>query len=96
MLTRDLNRPLCIKGAPFCQGSLLCSMPMDTTTILVMTFLTNNLGYIDNTYNQGILNGKHQCTIDLLFDWFGISCMTTDNFCFSLPNRLIQTSQTEG
>jgi hypothetical protein len=30
-------------------------------------------------------------TIDLLFDWFGISCMTTDNFCFYLQNRLIQT-----
>ncbi len=32
----------------------------------------------------------------LLFDWFGISCMTTDNFCFYLQNRLIQTSQTGG
>ncbi len=40
--------------------------------------------------------GKYQCTIDLLFDWFGISCMTTDNFCFYLQNRLIQTSQTGG
>jgi hypothetical protein len=26
--------------------------------------------------------GKYHCTIDLLFDWFGINCMTTDNFCF--------------
>jgi hypothetical protein len=40
--------------------------------------------------------GKYHCTIDLLFDWFGISCMTTDNFCFYLLNRLIQTSQTGG
>ncbi len=23
--------------------------------------------------------GKYHCTIDLLFDWFGISCMTTDS-----------------
>jgi hypothetical protein len=30
------------------------------------------------------------------FDWFGISCMTTDNFCFYLQNRLIQTCQTGG
>jgi hypothetical protein len=37
--------------------------------------------------------GKYHCTIDLPFDWFGISCMTTDNFCFYLQNRLIQTSQ---
>ncbi len=22
---------------------------------------------------------KYHCTVDLLFDWFGISCMTTDN-----------------
>ena len=40
--------------------------------------------------------GKYHCTIDLLFDWFGISCMTTDNFCFYLQNSLIQTSQTGG
>jgi hypothetical protein len=30
---------------------------------------------------QGILKSDH-CTIDLLFDWFGISCMTSDNFLF--------------
>ncbi len=40
--------------------------------------------------------GKYHCTTDLLFDWFGISCMTTDHFCFHLENRLIQTSQTGG
>ncbi len=45
---------------------------------------------------QGILSGKYHCTIDLLFDWFGISCVKTDNFCFYLQNRQIQTSQTGG
>jgi hypothetical protein len=40
--------------------------------------------------------GRYHCTIDLLFDWSGISCMITDNFCFYLQNRLIQTSQTGG
>ena len=40
--------------------------------------------------------GKYHRTVDLLFDWFGISCMTTDNFCFYLQNRLIQNSQTGG
>jgi hypothetical protein len=40
--------------------------------------------------------GKYHCTVDLLFVWFGISCMTTDNFCFYLQNRLIQASQTGG
>jgi hypothetical protein len=34
------------------------------------------------------------CAIDLQFDWFGISCMTTDNFCFYWQNTLIHTSQT--
>jgi hypothetical protein len=27
---------------------------------------------------------------------FGISCMTTDKFCFYLQDRLFQTSQTGG
>jgi hypothetical protein len=40
--------------------------------------------------------GKYHCTIDLLCDWFGISCMTTENFCVYLQNRPIQTSQTGG
>jgi hypothetical protein len=35
---------------------------------------------------QGILKG----------DWFGISSMTTGNFCLDLQNRLTQTSQTGG
>jgi hypothetical protein len=44
---------------------------------------------------QGILKGKYHFTIDLLIDWFGIRCMTTDNFCFYLQNGLIWTSPTE-
>jgi hypothetical protein len=40
--------------------------------------------------------GKYHCTVDLLFDWFGISCMTTDSFCFYLQNTQIQTSHTGG
>jgi hypothetical protein len=54
-------------------------------------------------FNQGFFgipwfySGKtNRCTVNLLFDWFGISCMTTDNFCFYLQNRLIQTSETRG
>jgi hypothetical protein len=39
---------------------------------------------------------KYHCTVGLLFDWFGIICMTTDNCCFYLQNRLIQTTQTGG
>ncbi len=71
--------------------------------------VANTEAYFDKTTNtavksvivlfavlQGILKGKYHCTVDLLFDWFGISCMTTNNFCFYLQNRLIQTSQTGG
>ncbi len=44
---------------------------------------------------QGILKEYH-CTADLLLNWFGMRCMTTEIFCFYLQNRLIQTSQTGG
>ncbi len=48
------------------------------------------------TFVQGILKGKVSP-----YRWppvwlFGINCMTTDNICFYLQNRLIQTSQTGG
>jgi hypothetical protein len=47
--------------------------------------------------DQGILKGgKYHCTVNLLFYWFGISCMETDHFCFYSQNRLIQSSQTGG
>ncbi len=45
------------------------------------------------SFNQGILKGEVSL---YLFDWFEISCMKTDNFCFYLQNSLIQTSQTGG
>ncbi len=28
---------------------------------------------------QGILKGKYHCTVDLLFDWFGLVCFTNKN-----------------
>ncbi len=45
---------------------------------------------------QGILKGEVSLYHWPPVDWFGISCMTTDNICFYLWNRLIQTSQTGG
>jgi hypothetical protein len=35
-------------------------------------------------------NTKWGSTVDLLFDWFGISCMTTDNLCFYLQNKPVK------
>jgi hypothetical protein len=54
--------------------------------------------YLNNVYgfSREYYRAKYQCTVDLLFDWFGISCMTTDNFCFYMQNKLIQTGQTGG
>ncbi len=40
--------------------------------------------------------GKYHSNVDLLFDRFGISCITSDHFCFYLQNRIIQTGQTGG
>jgi hypothetical protein len=27
-----------------------------------------------NSTHQGILKGEYHCTVDLLFDWFGLAC----------------------
>jgi hypothetical protein len=75
----------------------------ETEEILVATILSffSSLTSLNQNrpkclYRQRILKGKYYCTVDLPIDWFGISCMTTDNFCFYLQNILIQTSQTGG
>ncbi len=60
--------------------------------------ITTVKSFITLAPDAGNTNGRgnYHCTVDLLLDWFGISCMTNDNFCFYLQNRLIQTSQTGG
>ncbi len=45
---------------------------------------------------QGILKGEVSLYRWPPVCWFGISCMTTDNCCFYLQNRQIQTSKTGG
>jgi hypothetical protein len=55
-----------------------------------------SLSWVSTCWDREYYRGMYYYTVDLLFDWFGISCMTTDNFCFCLQNRLIQTSQTGG
>ncbi len=49
---------------------------------------------LQSVNDQGILKGEVSLFCWPLFDWFGISCMTTFNFCYYWKNRLIQTSQT--
>ncbi len=61
------------------------------------TSVMKTLFSVNDAFGQGILKGDiYHCTFDLLFDWFLISCMTIEIFCFYLQNRLIQTSQTGG
>jgi hypothetical protein len=45
---------------------------------------------------HGILKGKYHCTVDLLFDWFGLVCFANKNKNCQLSYSLIQTSQTGG
>jgi hypothetical protein len=40
--------------------------------------------------------GKHHCTIDLLFDWFVLVCLTNKNKNCQLSYSWFQTSQTGG
>ncbi len=46
-------------------------------------FLNPNNDWI-RTLHQGILKGKYHCTIDLLFDWFGIVCFANKNKNYNL------------
>ncbi len=67
-----------------------------TVTVLHVLTTSNLHQCMLKSLSRDHLRGKYHCTVDLLFDWFGISCMTTDNFCFYLQNRLIQTGQKGG
>ncbi len=69
-------------------GVVRVSQVLDGVVLDSVTKLFHSLGMLKG--------GKYHFTVDLLFDRFGISCMTTDNFCLYLQNRLIQTSQTGG
>ena len=40
--------------------------------------------------------GKYHCTIDLLFDWFGLVCFANKNKNCQLSYSGFQTSQTGG
>jgi hypothetical protein len=78
-----------VSDIPFLQ--LLCSDPVRDHGLA-----SDNHLVLSTYLGQGILKGRYHCTVDLLFEWFGINCMPTDNFCFYLQNRLIQISQTGG
>ncbi len=33
----------------------------------------------EDVCEQGILKGDYNCTVDLLFDWFGLVCFANEN-----------------
>ncbi len=49
-----------------------------------------------NAWPRNTKGGSITVLLTSFFDFFGISCMTTEMFCLYLQNRLIQTSQTGG
>ena len=46
--------------------------------------------------DQGYWRGKYHCTVDLLFDWFGLVCFANKNKNYLLSYSWSQTSQTGG
>jgi hypothetical protein len=53
-------------------------------------------GQTDGQIDQGTLKGKVSLHCWPPVYWFGIRCMTTENFRCYFQNRLIQTGQTGG
>jgi hypothetical protein len=42
-------------------------------------FFVLSLHANNECFNQGILKGEVSCTVDLLFDWFGLVCIANKN-----------------
>jgi hypothetical protein len=106
-----LNTECCTMSSSSCLGSgTQYNGPTCDTTLCVLSvafYCCADISIKRPWYN--ILNGSYcimnvipgnteggSITVLLSPCWFGISCMTTNNFCFYLQNRLIQTSQTGG
>jgi hypothetical protein len=76
-------------------GDLKPCTRYETTITAVLVEMTSKLFSLLMLQNKLEQEIQYHCTIDL-FDWFGISFMTTDNVHVYLQNRLIQSSQTGG
>jgi hypothetical protein len=47
-------------------------------------------------FSQRVLKGRYHCTVNLLFDWYGLVCFANKNKNFQLLYSWFQTSQTGG
>ncbi len=78
------------------RGKPLCHCHWSLLWLAVANSVAYAWTYARSLYPWNTKGGKYHCTVDLLFNWFGISCVATDNFCLYLQNRLNQTGQTGG
>jgi hypothetical protein len=85
---------LLLRQQPACKTRLQQTLTILNTLKVKSHFLFSPNSTFPALECPGACAGKYHCTIGLLFDWFRINCMTTDNFCFYLQNRLVKTSQT--
>jgi hypothetical protein len=59
-------------------------------------YLSDHLGKKIQMESGNTKKGKYHCTIELLFDWFGLVCFANKNKNCQLSYSLFQTSQTGG
>jgi len=76
-----------VMSALICHALICYGVPCSAITYLPM--LNCAMLHAGNTKGGSIIVPLTSCLL-------GISCMTTDNYCFYLEKRLIQTSQTGG
>ncbi len=83
-------------------STILYYSPLAFKGIVLLSQMQNDIkkGFLVccavDCYIREYWRGKYQCTIDLLFDWFGLVCFTNRNKNFQLSYSRFQTSQTEG
>jgi len=59
--------------------SVLTLYPNKLECLSLAGLFTRGLIFVRLKFTQGILKGKYPCTVDLLFDWFGLVCFATEN-----------------
>ncbi len=70
-------------------------MPATGQVMVVRRFANTNQS--PNLYDsREYLRGKYHCTIDILFDWFGLVCFANKNKKCQLSYSWFQTSQKGG
>ncbi len=83
-------------------NSVACCSPSRQFSAFLSTFSSlfndswDSLARSSVACTREYLRGKYHCTIDLLFDWFGLVCFANKNKNCQLSYSWFQTSQTGG